>query len=177
VPVSRSLLKLIDEAIIPALLVFGAKLLGLVLANVVFRLDWTPAPYASFLPLMSYDSAASYFLANTLSNVIVLAVILAGFIWVLVRAHSFHSTHISPRLSVSLVSMQMTGLVADSWEIYHQAVIWLSYLWLSLLLFATQAFIGTTPWWLVAGGCLIGALFTWLFVVDVEREVELRRDA
>lgn len=167
---SRSLLKLIDEAIIPALLVFGAKLVGLVMANTYYNLSWDTQ---GLFPLISYRSSEAYAMANGFSNVVVFVVILTGFLTVLVRAHAFHATHISPRLSVSLVRMEMTGIVANSWEIYHQAVIWLALLWLSLIWFALQAMAETSPWWLVIGGTAIAAMFSWLFVVDVEREMEL----
>ena len=83
----------------------------------------------------------------------------------------------APRLSVTLVQMEMTGLVASSWEIYHQAVIWLAYLWLSLILFSIQAIYGISPWWLSLGGLAMAALFTSFFIADIEREIEISEDS
>jgi hypothetical protein len=174
---SRSILQLIDEAIIPALLVFGAKLVGLVLANSYYGLSWDVAHSGNILPLLSYRSPEAFALANSFSNVLTYAVILIGFLWVLIRAHAFHASHISPKMSVSLVSMEMTGLVVNSWEIYHQAIVWLAYLWLALLLFSVQAMMGVSPWWLALGGGMVALLFSWLFIADVEREVELQGKA
>jgi hypothetical protein len=171
---SRSLLKLIDEAIIPGLLVFAAKLLGLVAVNVWLKLSWDSSN-VSLLPLFSYRSPEAFTLANSWSNVAVLAVILAGLLVVLVRAHIFHTSHISPRLSVSLIRRQLTSLAVTSWDVYHQAVVWLAYLWLALVLFSLQAIYGVSWWWIDIVGTLAALLLSWLLVVDVERELEIER--
>ena len=173
---SRSLLKLIDEAIIPALLVFGSKLVGLVVANYWYDLSWQAPSGHSLFPLMRYGSPEAFNLANNFSNAVMLAVVFVGFVWVLIRAHTFHESHVSPRLSIKLVNLEMTGLVVNSWEIYHQAVVWLAYVWLTLLLLAGEALLGAGPWWLVLLGGMVAVLFSWLFVVDVEREVEIRKE-
>ena len=115
-------------------------------------------------------------MANGWSNMAVLVVVLTGFLTVLIRAHAFHTSHISPRLSVSLVKMEMTGLAVSSWEIYHQAVIWLAYVWLALILFAIQASYEVSPWWIVILGGVIAGMFTWMFIVDVEREIEIEQE-
>lgn len=171
---SHSLLKLIDEAIVPGLLVFAAKLLGLVAVNAWLNLSWDPTGNSLF-PLFSYRSPEAFALANSWSNLAVLAVILIGLVTVLVRAHIFHTTHISPRLSVSLVRRQLTGLAVNSWEIYHQAVVWLAYLWLALVLFALQAIYGVSWWWLDIAGTVIALLLSWLLIIDVEYEIDIER--
>lgn len=173
---SRSLLKLIDEAIIPALLVFGAKLVGLAVANYWHDLSWEIAEDASLLSLVSYRSEEAFLQANTLSNAFVLGAILIGFLWVLIRAHAFHGSHISPRLSVSLVQKKLTGLVVHSWELYHQAVIWLAFLWLALILFSIQSIYGVNEWWVVIAGTALALLFSWLLIMDVEKEIEIRKE-
>ena len=77
---------------------------------------------------------------------------------------------------MALVQKQLTGLVIHSWELYHQAVIWLAYLWLGLILFTIQAIYGVSEWWLSVAG-LIGALIlSWLLIVDVEKEIAIRRE-
>jgi hypothetical protein len=171
---SRSLLKLIDEAIVPGLLVFAAKLLGLIVVNAWLNLSWDPSG-GSLLPLFSYRSPEAFALANGWSNILVLVVILTGLLLVLIRAHVFHNSHISPKVAVSLVRRQLTSLAATSWEVYHQAVVWLCYLWLALILFSLQAVYGVSPWWLDICGTIAALLLSWLLIVDVERELEIER--
>jgi hypothetical protein len=171
---SRSLLKLIDEAIVPGLLVFAAKLIGLVGVNIWLKLSWDAS--SSSLPLFSYRSPEAFAIANGWSNVLVIVVIMIGLLVVLLRAHVFHDSHISPRLSVSLVRHQLTSLATNSWEVYHQAVIWLCYLWLALVLFSLQAVYGVSPWWLDAVGTAIALVLSWLLIVDVEREIDIERE-
>lgn len=171
---SRSLIKLIDEAIIPALLVFAAKLLGLAGVNAWLNLSWDPS-YGSVLPLFSYRSPEAFEIANSWSNLIVLVVIIVGLLAVLLRAHVFHTSHISPWLSVTLIRRKMTALAASSWDVYHQAVVWLAYLWLALMLFALQAVYGISWWWIDIAGTVIALFCSWLLIADVEHEIEIER--
>ncbi len=171
---SRSLLKIIDEAIIPGLLILAAKVIGLVAANYWYNLSWDGT--TSVFPLLQYRSEQAFFIANTVSNLFVLAVILVGFLVMLIKAHTLHGSHISPKLSTKLVQKQLTGLVVSSWELYHQAVVWLAFMWLTLILFCIHALLGVTPWWLPLSGTLVALLFTWLLIIDVEKEINLRRD-
>lgn len=171
---SRSLVKLIDEAVVPALLVFAAKLLGLVGANIWLNLSWDPTD-STILPLFSYRSPEAFIIANSWSNVVVLVVIISGLLSVLVRAHVFHVSHISPQLSASLIRHQLTSLAVKSWDVYHQAVVWLAYLWLAVLLFSIQAIYGVSWWWISVVGTMLALGLTWLLIVDVERELEIER--
>lgn len=171
--VSRSLLKIIDKAIIPALLILTAKVVGLVIANYWYNLSWDGT--TSVFPLLEYRSEEAYIMANTLSNLFVALTILVGFLWMLIKAHWLHGSHISPKLSSTLVQKQLTGLIVGSWELYHQAVVWLAYLWIALILFAWQALLGVSPWWLAIGGAMAALILTWLLVADVEKEIHLRK--
>lgn len=171
---SRSLLKLIDEAIVPALLIFAAKLLGLVGANAWLNLSWDPSGN-TLLPLFSYRSPEAFLIANSWSNLLVLIVIIVGLFTVLVRAHVFHTSHISPKLSVSLINRQLTSLAVNSWDVYHQAVLWLAYLWMALILFSLQAVYGVSWWWIDIAGTIVALALSWLLIVDVERELEIER--
>lgn len=171
---SRSLVKLIDEAIVPALLVFAAKLLGLVGVNIWLNLSWD-ATGSTLLPLFSYRSPEAFVIANSWSNVVVMVVIVAGLLSVLIRAHVFHTSHISPHLSASLIRHQLTSLATNSWDVYHQAIIWLAYLWLATVLFSVQAMYGVSWWWISVMGTILALGFSWLLIVDVERELEIER--
>lgn len=171
---SRSLIKIIDRAIIPALLVFAAKLVGMVVANYYYNLSYDGA--ATIVPLFEYRSQEAYLMANTFSNLLVLAVIVIGFALMLIRAHLLHGSHISPKLSATLMQKQLTGLIVGSWELYHQAVIWMAFLWLSIILFALQALAGVAPWWLPLSSLAMALVLTWILIADVEKEINLRHE-
>lgn len=170
---SRSLLKIIDKAIIPALLILTAKVVGLVAANYWYDLSWDGT--ANLFPLLEYRSEEAYVMANTVSNLFVGLTILVGFLGMLIKAHWLHGSHISPKLSSTLVQKQLTGLIVGSWELYHQAVVWLAYLWIALILFSWQALFGVSPWWLAISGAIVALILTWLLIADVEKEIHLRK--
>lgn len=168
--VSRILLKLVDEAIIPAILVLAAKILGLAAIVWLFNLSWQLSTSPT-LPAVTFESQAQLLTANSYSNLIMFGVVAAGLFWILARAHTFHDTHISPSMALRLLSWGATALMVNTFEAYSQAVVWLSYLWLTFFLIVLHTIFALNYTW-VAFVCFVLSIFlTWLFVVDVEREI------
>jgi len=167
--ISRILLRLIDEAIVPAILVIGVKILGMFAVTKVFGYTWS-LDLTSFFGLR-FESREALLAVNSYSNLLVLLVLGAGLLWIIIRAVHLHDTHISPRLALRLFSWDLSHLVTTSVDVYHQAVVWLSYLWLFVLLGIIHAATGLAYGWTAAIGFTIAAFFTWLVISDVEREV------
>jgi len=167
--VSKILLRLIDEAIVPAILVISVKILGMFAVTKIFGYTWS-LDLTSFFGL-KFESHEALLAVNSYSNLLVLIVLAAGLLWIIIRAVHFHETHISPRLALRLFSWDLSHLVVSSVDVYHQAVVWLSYLWLFVVLGIVHAATGMAYGWTAAIGFTIAAFFTWLVISDLEREV------
>lgn len=172
---ARTVTKLLDEAIVPAVFIIAGKVFGLVLVNILNSLPYTIQTSGSILPwTVIYNSTTEANAANTFSNFVMYLVVLAGFSFVLFRAHFLHDTHITPHLSRRLVRMKLENLIQDSFEIYHQALVWLSFLWLTTVI----VFIYT-----LGGGSIILGMVTFLlsfaatyvYTKDIEIELETER--
>lgn len=167
--ISRILLRLIDEAIVPAVLVIGAKVLGMWGIASLLGYEWRINVHSSFgIELPSRDALL---VVNSYSNLLVLIVLGAGLLWIIFRAVHLHDTHISPKLVLRLLSWDLTRLVTSSVDVYHQAIVWLSYLWLFVLLGIVHAVAGLAYGWTTAIGFTIAAFLTWLIIADIEREM------
>lgn len=176
---SKSIIKLLDEAIIPAVALIMAKMVGLFLTASILHLPFTVknASLLAVLPSVQFSNIQNYQLAENYSNLAMFAAVTLGTFFVLIRAHFFHESHIKPSLHAKLVSLNLESLVAPSYHLYHQAAIWLIYLWLTtaFLLISTIVLHITYPL-ISAIAFIISANFSWVFAMDIEREIEISKE-
>lgn len=168
---SKTLLNLIDTAIFPAVLIVAAKIISIVFLAKYFQVSYIVdgvklvfSTYADFISINSYSSLFMY------------VAIIGGLMWIVIKAHVFHSTHITPTLSAKLVSANLEELIHSNQTIYTQAFIWLSYAWLATLLFAIQAYYQLSYGWVFVASLAVTVVATTLLVVDVERELHEERE-
>lgn len=177
--VTKSLTKLIDEAIIPAFALIVAKSLGLFLVIAVFKLDFVIEQGGIFkiLPVIHFQDPQSYIMAENYSNLAMLFVASFGTIFVIMRAHFLHRSHIHPAVHAKLVSLNLESLIASSYNLYHQGVIWLTYLWLVVGFLIISSVFGVTFPQITVIAFIIAANFSWIFAIDIQREIEINRNS
>src|SRR3990167_9739901 len=98
--VAKSLIKLIDEAILPALLLILAKGIGLFVTVLFFNLPFTLEYRSIFglLPSYRFATLQGYTTAENYSNLVMFAAVAAGAIIVILKAHFLPESPISPKL-------------------------------------------------------------------------------
>lgn len=177
--VSKSIIKLIDEAIIPVLILIVAKMVSLFAVSLAFSFPFEikAQGFLNILPAVSFKNMADYIVAENYSNFVMLIVVSLGTFFVLIRAHFFHTSHIHPKLHARLVRLNLESLIAPSYHLYHQAAVWIVFLWLSVGFLILTSTIGTTYPQIAMIGFAIAANFSWIFALDIEKEVELSREA
>lgn len=177
--VANSLIKLIDESIIPAIALIVGKMLGLFLAIYFLDLSFTlrSGSILIILPSVQFANLTDYIVAENYSNLAMFAVVVLGTIFVLIRAHYFHQSHIHPTLHAKLVSLNLDSLVAPSYHLYHQAAIWLTFLWLTVAFLVISTILKITYIQISAITFIIAANFSWVFALDVQKEVEIARSS
>lgn len=177
--VAKSLIKLIDEAIIPAVALIVAKMVGTFGAIYFFDLLFTlkKAQILGILPSVQFHNFADYITAENYSNLAMFLVVGLGSLLVLVKAHFFHESHISPTLHARLVSLNLERLIAPSYHLYHQAAIWLIFLWLTIAFLIISSLLKVTYPQITIIATVIAANFSWVFAVDIEREIEIAKES
>jgi len=163
--ISKTLLKLIDTAILPAVAIVGGKLLGLALVSSKLGIPFT-------LNLKSLPSATSNTL-NTYSNLLAFGGIALGVLFILARSYFFHISHISPQITIRLHALNLTKIISTTYELFHQAIIWISYLWLLALLFLLQAHWGLVSPQMAGVVLVVTIALSLCFVRDVDREIDI----
>lgn len=175
--IPNSLIKLIDEAIIPAVALILVKMVTILAVSYFLSLPITIVnrEILFILPAVHFHNLQNYITAENYSNLAMFLVVSLGTILVLVRAHFFHESHIHPTLQAKLASWNMERFIAPSYHLYHQAAIWLIFLWLTVafLLVSTLLKVTYPPITIIA--FIVAANFSWVLAVDVEKEIELSR--
>ena len=114
--ISSSIIKLIDEAILPASVLILAKLLGFFLVSFIGQIP-VSIKYRDLLgvlPSIQFENASQYTLAENYSNIVMFTAVALGSLFVLVRAHYFHESHIHPNLQSRLASLNLETLIATA---------------------------------------------------------------
>ena len=164
--VSKTLIKLIDYSIFPAVLLVASKIIGVVFLLSYFNIDYSVDSYQIVL-----SNIPNFVAINTYSSLFVYLSVVAGLAWVTIKAHLFHDTHISPVLSSRLFSMNMEEVIHNSEVVYAQSFVWLSFAWLTTIMFAVHYFFGLSEAWLFYLAAGLSTLATALLAIDIEREI------
>jgi len=164
--VSRILIKLIDYAIFPAVLIISVKIL-----SIIFFAKYFSASYTVNNISLVFENAADFIAINSYSSLIMFAAVIAGLMWVTVKAHVFHETHITPSFSAKLFSMNLSDLIYTTETIYSQSFIWLSYAWLLTIIFGIHSYFSLSYWWVFYISLGASLIATALLAIDVEREL------
>ena len=175
--VAKSLVKLIDEAIVPALLLILVKGMGLFLTVFFLKLPFDLEFRSIFglLPSFRFATLQGYITAENYSNLAMFAVVAAGAIIVILKAHFLHESHIHPKLHARLIALNLERLVQSSYHLYHQAAIWLIFLWLTCGFLTLSSIAKITYPQITIAAFLVTANLSWVFVLDLEKEIEISK--
>jgi hypothetical protein len=173
---SNSLVKLIDATLIPAAVMAVGKFLGLIITVNIFKLPWSlqqiPNNFFSVRPAFLPEDII---LASSYSDLIMYSFLAFCFTAILIQATHFHDTHIQPKLLVKLVNNNLSGLVKSSFNIYHNAAIWLIISWIAVIIIWVDVVVGKTYLWVGITSLIANALFTSILLQDVYKEIEISR--
>lgn len=174
---SKSLIKLIDTALIPAAVMICGKVVGLCFANTVFKLNWgiVTNPSNFFSVNIEYATLAEQITATSYSNLIMFLFVFIGFMFILIRALYFNSSHISPSLVAKLATNNLLNLITDSFEIYRKASIWLVMLWIALFALLINVIIGKAYPWTGVLCIMCTFITTTILLKDVSKEIDSAR--
>ncbi|MEK7581433.1 MAG: hypothetical protein AAB512_04060 [Patescibacteria group bacterium] len=175
--VAKSLAKLIDEAIIPAVILIIAKMAGLLVSAYFFNFKYEVVFGGAFnvLPKVVFANLPNYVIAENYSNLAMFLTAAAGTLIVLMRAHFLHETHVTPQTQQKLASLNLENLILSSFHLYHIATIWLIFLWLSTGFLIASTISGVTYPQITVIALIVAANFTWIFAMDVQKEMEITR--
>lgn len=168
---AKTLVKLIDYAIFPAALVALSKV-----GSAILFANYFGFSYKTDGARVVFESLEAFVAVNSYSSLVMFFSVLSGLGWVIVKAHVFHETHISPSFSTKLFSMNLQDLIHTTEIIYSQAFIWLSFAWLITIIFGVYSYFGLSYFWVFLLSLAFSVLATALLIIDIERELKSDKD-
>jgi hypothetical protein len=173
---SKSLVKLVDYALLPAALLVASKFIGLFITTAIFDLSWgienVPDSIFSVRPIFF---AEDILIASTYSDLIMFIIMMIGFSFILIQAVIFHNSHISPQMLSKLAGYNLLGLVKNTFEVYHKAAIWTIFFWISNIVIFANVALRKTEAWVLIFSLLISVVLTVFLLRDVAQEIEISK--
>ncbi len=169
---SKILIKLVDQAIVPAILLLLARVLSVIVVSHVFLV-----PFEIKNSGFVFQSAQDYVIVNSYSLLTLLGFLTVGILYILLKSFIFHDTHVTPALTTKLFSLRLSSLIQNSFDVYSQGLVWVSYLYLLLLVSGLMSLFGLIFTWVFYTALIFTIITTILFAFDVEREVEIKEGA
>uniref|UniRef100_A0A7C4TLU7 Uncharacterized protein n=1 Tax=candidate division WWE3 bacterium TaxID=2053526 RepID=A0A7C4TLU7_UNCKA len=170
---SRILVKLVDEAIVPAIVLFSVRILAAILIAKAYDIS-----FSFGLRGFTYNSQEDFLFVNSYSTLAMISVLAVGLFYVLIKSYLFHDTHVAPHTAAKLFSLNLSGFIQTSFDVYSQGVIWLSYSYLLVIASGIMFYFGLVYPWVFYSSLALTFIATLLLILDVEKEIfERKRDA
>ena len=163
---SKVLLKLVDQAIAPALVLFASRVISLFVFASIFDAQFTVDSLG-----MVFTNPADYIKVNSYSLLSMVVIFIIALLHNLLKAYYFHNTHITPSLTAKLFTMKLSSLIHSSMDLYSEGVIWLSYAYLLTGVSALMSIYNLAYDWVFYVSLVFTLLATVLFVLDIEKEL------
>lgn len=164
---SKILLKLIEESLIPA---FGFLFLKVVITlYMVNSLGYNTNIYNVFSLEVSKN------LYNVINSYLLVSFALfcfLGVIYVLAKSLFFHKSHIKPSITLGLYNFRVGFLIQDSFHLFSQALIWLIFSYMGLIISAFLYYLGLINGYVVLLNAILCPISTYFYVLDFEYELE-----
>ncbi len=168
---SKILVRLIDKAVIPAVLLIASRVISIIIASKYFGVAFKITNHG-FIVQNSYD----YVKVNSYSILFMIFMLVIGLSYVVIKSVFFHDSHIKPTITAKLFSIKAESLIQNSYEIYTQGAVWLTYSYMLLMVSGIMLLTNLVYDWvfyIITGVTLLATL---LFVFDVEEEMKIKKD-
>lgn len=165
---SKILIKLIDESIVPAILLLATRLVSVVL---VARAN--SIPFEIGAGGLTFKTAEDYILVNSYSAFYMVIILTVGLLYILTKSWFFHESHIKPQVTATLFNVRGQSLIQSSYNLYTQGSIWLSYSYLLMFVTGSMALFTFIFPWVFYVALVLCVISTVLLILDVEQELHL----
>lgn len=164
----RIILKLIDAAILPSLLVFSIKFVSLILLS---RLWQTPLVLSA--DGLTFQNSADLYTVNNVSNLIQLGLMFFGLSLALIRLTAFTSGALSPLRMAKIVDLRIESLVTPLREAYVTAAVWLILSLLVTISLLIQAVVLISSFFVFALGASLLVLGCFVLLLCLGRDLRV----
>lgn len=168
---SKILLKLIDQAIVPAIVLLTIRLGSVLIISMLFGLNITFGNNG-----FTFQNHAEYLFTNTYSIFAMVLVLFIALFYTLVQSFVFHDTHIKPGLTAKLFTLKIATFIKGSFDLYSKATVWLLYAYLVTIVVGGMAYFNAIEVWVFYVTLALTIISSVLLVIDVDNELHINNN-
>jgi len=171
---SKLLRRILKISIAPAVVMIAGKLLGIIIANIVYKLDFfiDNQIQGIFSIQLYYTDSTITLLVNSVSNLIMVLALAIPTLYFIVKTSIYQSAFENPRTIVKITRLNIMKWITKDDTSFLSIFIWSSFLLIASLVTISQVIQGTCYGWV---GIIVGvlALFgIWGTVKTFEVEID-----
>jgi hypothetical protein len=173
----RSLLKLIEISILPAIVLMLAKFGGIYFSAALFNINLNlEAQSGSLVFFQTTVKSSDLILVSSYSDLFMFLAIAIGMSIILIQALYLHDSHISSNTINKLAKYNLLSMMRSSWELYHGGVIWLVFLYIANIIILINCTRGLTQLWALLVATIFSLSYSIIFFKDLYAEIELSKN-
>ena len=163
---SKILVRLIDQAIVPAILLLTVRIVSVIFISNYYDIEFTLS-----MSGFSFNNSDNYLLVNSYSTFSMVVTLTVGLFYILMKSYIFHESHIKPHITAKMFSLRLSSFIQSTFDLYSQGAIWLSYSYLIMIISGVMIVFGLMYSWVFYVSFVLCILSTILLVLDVENEL------
>ena len=164
---SKLLVKLVDQAIFPAIFLVSLRIISLLIISSKSSSTFTTSGLG-----FVYTNMDEFIYVSSYSLLFMLGGLAVGLMHILIKARVFHDTHITPSMAAKVFGLRLSSLIQGSFDLYSQGAIWLSYMFLLTAVCGIMNYFSMIYSWVFYISVSLLVVFFYIFAIDVEREIE-----
>ena len=162
--VSKTLLKLVDEAVLPSFLIIGVKVISIALITGLLNISF----YYQNIGVIYLEKFSNVIYVNSYSDLITYSVILSGVVFILIKLLFFTHNKVNPEVYMRLAKHNRLSFIQSLSELYHIFFIWLGFLFLMTIFMLVRSLLLIDY---IQLGIIATSVFVFLMFITV-KEVE-----
>ncbi|MDQ6984699.1 MAG: hypothetical protein Q9M76_00175 [Candidatus Dojkabacteria bacterium] len=170
---NKSLIKVLGHTIVPAFVLVVSKLIGVIFSAEVLSSNIKFKDISdSILKSGTFVNGSDLLEINSYSDLIMYVAIASYFSLILIRSVYLHNTHVNPIHVRRLHKLNLTALIKDTYDIYHEATVGMFFLWITNTIILINTFLERTYLWVSILTLLSSLLLSIILIHDVNREIK-----
>ncbi len=161
------------EAILPIVLVFGAKYISVFVVALLFSLVWSLSFSASqvfTLPFVQFSSPTDLLLVNSVSSLFMTLVLAIGYTAALYRFQYFHENFIEPKVAARVHTGKMEYLIFKETQAHSQITVWFALSWIVFLLILLEFLANSVVLVVLVANFIITLLLGSAVILDMHKK-------
>lgn len=169
---SKLLRRTLKVSIAPAVVMIAGKLLGIIIANVSYNLDFfiDNQIQGIFSIQLYYTDSATTLLVNSISNLVMVLALAIPTLYFIIKTSIYQSTFENPRTIVKITKLNIMNWITKDDTSFLTIFIWASFLLITTLITIAQTIQGTCYDWvgIIAGILAIFGIWGTIKTFEVE---------